>query len=166
MLMSSMVVGRAASTSVTLGWNASSASDVAGYRVYQGVNSQNYTNSVDVGNTTTVTFSGLTAGTKYFFAVTAYTVDGLESPFSGEISYTPGLPVRPHLHLAVNPAKQVLLSGNGLAGYQYALEATQNFVAWTAIGNVTMDATGSFQFIDPTPKTRVGRAYRLRQTSP
>jgi hypothetical protein len=163
--MSSLVLPRAA-TGVTLGWDPSSDGNVAGYRIYEGVSSQNYTSSMDVGNVTSVTFSGLTIGMTYFFAVTAYTADGVESPFSGEISYTPGLPVQPQLQLTVNSAKQVLLTGNGPAGYQYAVEATQDFVHWTVIGSVTMDATGSFQFVDPSPANGSGRAYRLRQTVP
>jgi hypothetical protein len=77
-----------ASSSVSVAWNASGSSSISGYRLYQGVASGSYTNKISV-NQTNATVSGLVAGVKYFFAVTAYTTTGLESPFSNEITYTP-----------------------------------------------------------------------------
>src|SRR5215471_9428230 len=74
--------------SVTLAWNPSPASNIAGYRLYLGLSSGNYATSLDVGATTNATLANLTPGTTYFFAVTAYDTNRLESPFSGEISYT------------------------------------------------------------------------------
>src|SRR6266404_5578645 len=68
--------------SVTLAWNPSAAADVIGYRVYHGETSRVYSAVLDVSSNLSATISGLSAGTNYFFAVTAYTVDGLESPFS------------------------------------------------------------------------------------
>lgn len=52
-------------------WNANSK-PVDGYKVYWGTESRNYTNSVDVGNATTYTITGLTNGKKYYVSVTAY----------------------------------------------------------------------------------------------
>jgi sulfur relay (sulfurtransferase) complex TusBCD TusD component (DsrE family) len=43
-----------------------------------------------VGAVTTATVSGLISGAKYYFAVKAYDVNGLESPYSAEVSYTAG----------------------------------------------------------------------------
>jgi hypothetical protein len=75
-------------SSASLAWNRSTSSGVAGYRLYQGVASGNYTNKISVTQTN-ATVSGLVSGVKYFFSVTAYTSTGLESPFSNEITYTP-----------------------------------------------------------------------------
>ncbi|HEV2395207.1 MAG TPA: Ig-like domain-containing protein [Verrucomicrobiae bacterium] len=87
--------GAPTANSVTLAWNPSSDPTLAGYRVYQGVASQTYTNVLSVGTATNATVSGLTGGVTYFFAVTAYDTDGLESPYSNQITYTPSnaLPV-------------------------------------------------------------------------
>lgn len=72
---------------VDLNWNHSPSPGVAGYRVYYGTTSGNYSNSVVLGNVTTNTFSGLMGGVTYFFAVTAYDANGLESNFSNESSF-------------------------------------------------------------------------------
>jgi len=77
-----------AARSVTLAWNPSAGTNVAGYNLYCGGASGAYTNIVDVGNTTNATISGLTEGATYFFAATAYDSSDLESDFSNEISYT------------------------------------------------------------------------------
>ncbi|MEK7698959.1 MAG: RHS repeat-associated core domain-containing protein, partial [Planctomycetota bacterium] len=56
---------------LTVGWNAN-AGLVDGYKVYWGTSSGQYTNSTDVGKTTTYTITGLTNGTTYYIAVKAY----------------------------------------------------------------------------------------------
>jgi chitinase len=73
---------------VTLGWNAVSAANLAGYVLYYGYSSRNYSLSVDVGNYTTAALSGLDQGKTYYFAATAYDTYGQESVFSNEVSYT------------------------------------------------------------------------------
>ena len=72
--------------SVTLAWEPESG--VAGYKLYQGGASRNYTNVTDAGNLTQKTVSPLIAGRTYYFAVTAYSGAGVESDYSAEISYT------------------------------------------------------------------------------
>lgn len=74
--------------SVTLAWDPNPESDIGGYIVYYGCASRNYTNAVNVGNVTTNTVRGLVDGATYFFAVTAYNTNGLESDFSDEVSYS------------------------------------------------------------------------------
>jgi hypothetical protein len=75
-------------TSVTLAWDPSPDSAVAGYRLYDGVASAAYTNVMDLGNATSGMVSNLVNGVTYYFAVTAYDTNGQESDFSDEISYT------------------------------------------------------------------------------
>lgn len=74
--------------SVTLAWDQNPENDIAGYILYYGVASGNYTNAINVGNTTTNTVSGLISAVTYFFVVTAYNTSSLESDPSTEISYT------------------------------------------------------------------------------
>jgi hypothetical protein len=73
---------------VTLAWDPSPDSAVAGYHLYDGIASLTYTNVIDVGNATNATVSGLVGGVTYFFAATAYDTNGQESVFSDEVSYT------------------------------------------------------------------------------
>jgi len=68
---------------VSLAWNASSGS-VAGYRVYYGTVSGNYTAKLDAGAITAATVANLTDGATYYFAVKAYDGAGNESGFSNE----------------------------------------------------------------------------------
>ncbi len=81
-----------ASGFASLAWNApttntdgTSLTDLAGYKVYYGPSSGNYTKSVDVGNITSYTLNNLSTGT-YYIAVTAYDAAGTESGYSNEVS--------------------------------------------------------------------------------
>ena len=75
--------------SASLVWDPNAESDLAGYRIYTGVRSREYSSMVNVGNTTQYPLTNLTQGTTYYFALTAYNSAGLESDFSQEINYTP-----------------------------------------------------------------------------
>ncbi len=74
--------------SVTLAWNPVTTANVAGYNIYYGSASGNYTNATFVGNVTNATISGLSEGATYYFATTTLDASGLESAFSTEVSYT------------------------------------------------------------------------------
>ncbi len=70
---------------ITSSWDANTEADLAGYKVYYGTVSGNYTVSLDVGNATSATIDSLDFNTTYFFAVTAYDNAGNESDFSDEV---------------------------------------------------------------------------------
>jgi hypothetical protein len=144
---------------VTLGWDASSG-NVAGYRLYYGPTSGVYTNSIDVGNTTSNKVSGLANGSTYFFAVTAYTIAGVESPYSNEINYTPGAP---GVRIRLNSPNQPTITVSGLAGHTYEILATQNLTSWTVIGTTTLGLSGSFDFTDTNAVYFPARFYRTRE---
>src|SRR5215831_835438 len=76
----------ASAQTVNLAWDASTDTNVTGYLVKWGTRTGNYTSSMDVGNRTTWTVSGLTTDQKYFFVVTSYTAAGLSSGPSNEVS--------------------------------------------------------------------------------
>ena len=69
-----------ASNAIGLAWTASSTPSVIGYRILHGVASDSLTNSMDVGNVTSATLSGLTLGQTYFLAVVARTADDESQP--------------------------------------------------------------------------------------
>jgi hypothetical protein len=108
--------------SVTLAWNPSVDPRIAGYYLYQGTASHNYTQQIDEGNVTQATVTGLTPGLTYYFAVSAYDTIGLESMLSPEISYTP--PLSP-------PAITLTVAKNGSG---YTAPATISLAA-TVISN-------------------------------
>ena len=85
MLLVLLSAGLAESSSVTLAWDPNPEGDIAGYIISYGTSSQQYTSSVDVGNTTTFVFSVPDPTKTYYLAVQAYNISGLRSPFSNEV---------------------------------------------------------------------------------
>jgi hypothetical protein len=82
--------------SATLNWtapttnsNGSALTDLAGYHIYYGTNASSLSTEIDIGNPSTLTYTvtNLSAGT-WYFAITAYTNTGLESPKSNVGSKT------------------------------------------------------------------------------
>jgi hypothetical protein len=77
-----------AGDAVELAWNPSVSTNVAGYKIYYGGASGNYTNTLSVGAVTNAIVSGLVAGDTFYFAATAVDARGLESRFSNEAVWT------------------------------------------------------------------------------
>lgn len=83
---------------VTLEWDANTEPDLAGYRVYyktgssgppyDGAGATEDGSPIDIGNDTTYTVHGLNDSITYFFVVTAYDTEGLESEYSNEVNTT------------------------------------------------------------------------------
>jgi len=73
---------------VTLQWDPNPEPNIAGYKIYYGTQSGNYTTTLDVGNFTSCVISDLDPGQTYFFAATAYNTDSYESDYSNEVSYS------------------------------------------------------------------------------
>jgi len=72
---------------VSLAWDGNPEPDIAGYRIYYGTISRVYSAVIDVGSSTTATFTNLNKDTVYFIAVTAYNSAGIESPYSEELAF-------------------------------------------------------------------------------
>jgi hypothetical protein len=84
----------------TIGWDSSISTNVAGYKVYYGTSSRNYTNVTTVdASTTSLQVFGLQPGTAYFCAVKSVDSSNHESAYSTEVYFvTPSAPT-----LAVKP---------------------------------------------------------------
>ena len=104
---------------VDLAWDANTEPDLAGYKIYYGTASGNYTKSVDVGNTTQYTLAGLNEGVTYYLAATAYDVDDNESAYSVELVHTTASPNH-------NPANPSVPNGpsNGYTQTTYSFSTT------------------------------------------
>jgi hypothetical protein len=74
---------------VTLQFDPSTDTAVTGYRMHYGSAPGSYQTSIDIGNQTVYTVTGLGSGT-YYFAVKSYTASGVQSSFSNEVSKTLG----------------------------------------------------------------------------
>jgi hypothetical protein len=147
--------------SVTLAWDPSLNPAVAGYNLYYGGTSGNYTNKVSVGLATSVVTSGLLVGVTYYFAATTCNAAGMESLFSAVVPYT--VPTQPQgVQVRVTPTRQFILTVSGTVGHTYDIQATQDFKTWTVIGTVTVGATGLLNFTDTNAASFSRRFYRTR----
>ena len=88
----SVTVSQTALGNVTLSWVAptqnsdgSPLMDLAGYKIYYGTSSRNYSHEIDINNAgmTTYVVDNLVPDT-YFFAATSFNTSGVESDYSGE----------------------------------------------------------------------------------
>ena len=150
-----------ASKSVKLGWAPNEENDLAGYRVYHGIVSGQYSNSTDVGLHDTYVVPDLDPNKTHYFAITAYDKNDNESIPSPEVykkflpDYFP-LTISLQGHGAVQSSSAGATCSSGsctnalLAGTKVTLTATPNdgakFSGWSgACGGtencvVTLDA--------------------------
>ena len=71
--------------SVRVSWQANTESDLAGYKIYYGTQAGSYSTTINVANVLQYSLTGLSEGSTYYFAVTAYDQSGNESSFSTEV---------------------------------------------------------------------------------
>jgi hypothetical protein len=86
--------GGGGANSLMLSWNPPTTNedgttliDLAGFKLYYGIQSGQYSQVINVGDYTTAEIGDLGSGT-YYLVVTAYDTYGNESSFSKEINYT------------------------------------------------------------------------------
>lgn len=84
---------------IKLAWDPNTEPYLTGYKIYWGGTSQSYGSPIDIGNVTQYTLTGLTAGSTYFVAITAYGLPESESGFSNEV-----------MGVATEPAPVVVIS--------------------------------------------------------
>jgi hypothetical protein len=147
-------------SSVTLAWNPSPGSDIAGYRLYQGSASRIYTNVLDVRIAINGTFSALASGVTYFFAATAYNTNGLESDYSSEVSYTaplttnnpPSIALTSPANGAVYAAPATIPLAASVTANSHTISQVQFYNGAKLLGTVT-PAPYSFTWYDVSPGT-------------
>lgn len=87
----SLIQTTAYSGELSFSWTPNADAGLAGYKIYYGTASRNYSASIDVGNPAivdgkiTYAVKDLPEGNTLYFAATAYDVDGLESDYSEEV---------------------------------------------------------------------------------
>jgi Divergent InlB B-repeat domain/Fibronectin type III domain len=108
-----VLTGQARAEQVSLAWDANTEPDLGGYKLYYGTATQAYSQVINVGKNTQVTVSNLSLGVTYFFAVTAYSLQGAESDYSNEINNT----VRRQFRLTVTKrgSGDGIISGEGIS---------------------------------------------------
>lgn len=137
----------AATSSVTLAWSPSTDATIAGYRVYYGVASHNYTNRIAAGRATSITIPGLVVGKTYYFAATTYSTAGVESAFSSELAYL--IPSSLNVPPTLNAINSLTINEN--AGPQTVSLSNITSGSTTENQTLTVTATSSNTGLIPNP---------------
>jgi Fibronectin type III domain len=151
-----------AETGVTLTWTPSPSPNITGYNVYYGLTNGTYSQMVNAGNVTNAVLSGLTGGTTYYFAVTAYNSFGIQSAFSIQASYALP-PTLTGLQIRAAPGGAFILTLVAPTSQTNEILATQNFTVWTVIATVTLEAGSTFNFTDTAAANYPMRFYRMQE---
>ena len=137
--------------SVTLDWNDNGEGDLAGYRVFRSEGSPVPTDTAiaQIGATSAYTDTGLTAGTTYYYVVTAEDTSGNLSVASNEASGVPTAPTGAMLHVE-NVQVQVIKRGK-----RYFGRATATILdgAGNGVSNATVEGTWTMPDGSSVPDT-------------
>jgi len=143
----------------TLWWNQSPSSSVVGYVLYYGINGS-ATNRQVMGKIYATTLFNLLTSSNYFFYVTSYDADGVESPPSNVLHYKPQAlsllkltsPTTGTMNLQFRAAPASIC----LIEYTPTLNPAQ----WQILGTATADANGDIMITDSQAGESPARFYR------
>ncbi len=120
----------ASPTSVQVSWSLSDSTNVAGYYVYYGtsvnVNLAVRSGTVYSSKTSRATISGLTSGTMYYFWVTAFNSDGVQSALNSNVQDA-AIPKKVSSEVKIN-AVAFSMKGDAYLGTSYYQHDCQAFV--------------------------------------
>ncbi len=151
--------------SVTLTWSPSIDPTVVGYKVYYGVMSGVYTNSIDVGNVTNVVITNLADNTTYYFAATSYDILDVESDLSNVIAVR--TPPDPNAPTIIASPQNVSVSGqfsfdvSGNSNDVYVVEASTDLIIWVPV----QTNAPPFTVVDTNAGQFGSRFYRIVNVS-
>jgi hypothetical protein len=147
-----MVLGtKAGANTPALEWDPNPEPTVTGYNVYCGTSSGNYTTVIDVGLETRLPLTNLTAAVTYYFAVTAYDANRLESPFSDEVWFTQGVDGTNAVQLPFSLANETnvpVLRFSGRTGQHCWIVASSDLLHWEQIYSTGLTDSISAEFKD------------------
>jgi hypothetical protein len=132
----------------SLAWDPSQSSCLAGYAVYSGTASGQYTSRFDAGTNTSVRLASLTGGQTNYFVVCGYNSVKVEGPPSSEVKLVvpatntsgstnitpPPPPIIPAL--AITPAtngKHVQIFAAAVSNQTWVLQSSTNLTNWSSL---------------------------------
>jgi hypothetical protein len=152
----------ATTKTVTLAWDPSPDPSVLGYCVHYGTASRAYTGSVDANGATKASVSGLVPGRTYYFAVTAYNQQRIESAPSGEIVYTVPSPVLEPIRLVRRAGSTPPVLRFRVKPMQaYAVQVSEDMKSWRTVHRRVSLSTDWIEWLDPQAARSPQRFYRL-----
>jgi hypothetical protein len=146
----------AEAVSITVAWNPNQEPNIAGYRLHYGTASQNYTQHIDAGNSTSTVVSNLSTGITYYFAATAYNSSGAESAYSTQVVYTasattptPSPTAVPTATPSATPGGFVSIAGNlsaCLGPLSLPVPNVTLSITGSSSGSILSDLLGNYHF--------------------
>ena len=118
---SNLLISDSGNDFFSLTWDESELGDLAGYKVYYDTDEIGYPyeNSLDVGNVTSHTLSGLSLETTYYIAVTTVDTDGNESWYSNEVTGATRVLEAQNLDIGIDEDLLHLTSHEPFISFQY-----------------------------------------------
>ena len=158
--------------SVTLAWDASSGA--AGYKIYYGTTSHNYSSVIDVRNVTTYTFTNLVDGRTYYFAATAYDSSNYESDYSSEVSYNSTTTTTPTSYTitasagtggTISPSGSVTVASG--ASRTFTITPNSGYtISNVAVNGSSVGAVSSYTFSNVTANRTIAATFAATTTTP
>src|SRR5439155_541435 len=138
---SSLTAAAISGTQITLNWTSNSGGTESGFKIYYSTNGTSYTWNWTTGTgVTTITPSGLTPGTTYYFKVLAYNAAGVSAYSNVANAATLALPIAPSNLTATDlNASQINLSwtnNDPSASGTKIYESTDGGKTYTWVGTV------------------------------
>jgi hypothetical protein len=143
----------------TLGWNQSQDVSVAGYVLYYGITGST-TNRQVLGMTNTVTLFNLLVSSNYFFYLTAYDAEGVESSPSNVVYYKPQVLSPLKLTFPVQGTMNLQFSAAPGSVCLIEYTPTLNPAQWQILGSATADSNGNITITDSEAGSSSTRFYR------
>jgi len=142
LLLTAALTCMAQAASVSIAWDPPIPSNnVAGYKIYYGLESRTYSGAVDAGSATQGAVPSLDPAKTYYFAITAYNASTNESDYSAELVWDNTAPT------VTGPAKVTLEIDEGreaaLPDLTTQVTVTDNFSTAADIRLVQVPATGT-----------------------
>ena len=147
----------------TVAWNASTDSRVVGYKLYSGQASHNYTTSVNAGNVTQSPVSGIANGKTYYFAVTAYDKNNIESSPSAELKCFTLTPTAA-ANGTISPSSTVLVS-SGISQTFKITPSTGYAISSVLVDGVSVGAISSYTFSNVTASHQIVANFAKPKTT-
>jgi len=159
------IAGSTRSFAATLEWNPNPEPEIAGYKVYIGTQSRNYDRCIDVGLATSHVLCLLVPLQTYYFAVTAYAVDGAESDFSDEVTYVRSVDGTSAwfvpLRMVFSADAPVSLEFTNGVSCDYFVQGSTNLVNWETLNRFSGDTNVLKQWTDTNSSQYPSRFYRV-----
>jgi hypothetical protein len=149
-----------ASQNLSLAWDKSPDKKVAGYFLCYGTESGNYTSKINFSKKTSAMVSGLQEGVTYYFAVTSYDADGVESVPSKEITFI--APGALFLSPISGSGQPVIVKFPVAPKHWYEIQATEDLHTWVTIGKTGRARSNEWvEYADAAASAYQQRFYRL-----